>query len=184
MIKVFHAGYEEITSPDVFKGRKNADFGQGFYLTDNEEFASRWVREKKGSDIVVNIYELNLEDLKVKRFERNEEWFRYVFSNRRSMSDTLSEYDVIMGPIANDTIYDTLGIMTSGYLADEEAMKLLCIGPSYGQITLKSLKAAENLKFLSSKLLTKIEIDNNKKTVKTEEDQYLREFARVMEELS
>ena len=183
MIRLYHAGYLEIPEPDVHRGRKNADFGQGFYTTDNLTFASRWVREQKGSDIYVNTYELEEEGLKIKRFERDAEWFRYVFSNRRSMPDELSEYDVIIGPVANDTIYNTMGIMTSGYLADEEAMKLLCVGPCYYQITLKTLKAAEHLKFISSATLTREQIDDGKRNVAGEEELYLQEFARVMEEL-
>ena len=184
MIKVFHTGYEEIKEPDVYRGRKNADLGQGFYTTDNSEFANRWAREKNGSDTVVNTYELDLDGLKVKRFERNEEWFRYVFSNRRSMSDKFSEYDVVIGPIANDTIFNTMGIITSGYLSDDEAMKLLCIGPCYRQITLKTTKAVRNLRFVSSRILKKDELLSNKKTIELEEKQYLSEFAKVMEELS
>ena len=184
MIKVFHAGYEVIKEPDVFRGRKNADLGQGFYTTDNREFAYRWAREKSGSDTVINAYELELEGLKIKRFERNEEWFRYVFSNRRSLPDELADTDVVIGPIANDTIYNTLGIMTSGYLTDDEAMKLLCIGPCYEQITLKTGKAAEHLKFISSEILDSADLERNRKIIKTEETAYLTEFAKVMEELS
>ena len=124
MINLFHAGYEIISSPDVFRGRKNADFGQGFYTTDSRSFASRWAREKKGADIIINSYELDEIGLKIKRFERDPEWFRYVFSNRRSMPDELSEYDLIIGPIANDTIFETLGIIGSGFLTPAEALRL------------------------------------------------------------
>ncbi|WP_026520507.1 DUF3990 domain-containing protein [Butyrivibrio sp. FCS006] len=184
MIRVYHSGYEEIREPNVHRGRKNADLGQGFYTTDKREFACRWAREKTGSDIYVNTYELELDGLNIKKFERNEEWFRYVFSNRRSLPDYLSEYDVIMGPIANDTIFDTLGIMTSGYLSDDEAMKLLCVGPCYQQITLKTLKAAEHLRFVSSEILSGDDIEANKKIAEADGEQYLSEFARVMEELN
>ena len=111
MIKLYHSGYEEIREPDVHRGRKNADLGQGFYTTDNRDFAYRWSREKTESDIYVNTYELDTEGLIIKRFERDEEWFRYVFSNRRSLPDQLLEYDVIIGPIANDTIFDTFGLI-------------------------------------------------------------------------
>lgn len=45
---LYHTGYQEIKSPDVFYGRKNADFGQGFYMTPDEEFARRWAKERKG----------------------------------------------------------------------------------------------------------------------------------------
>ena len=180
MIKVFHAGYVEIMAPDIHRGRINADFGQGFYLSDNYEFASRWVREKKGADIIVNSYELDECGLNIKRFDRDPEWFRYVFSNRRSMPDALSDVDVIIGPIANDTIYDTMGIMTSGFLTDEEALKLLCVGPNYSQIVLKSQKAADNLHFLASNKLSKDVIEANKKIVAAEEDEYLQLFAETM----
>ena len=179
-MKVFHAGYDEIPSPDIHRGRKNADFGQGFYLSDNYEFASRWVREKAGTDIIINTYELNTEGLNIKHFDRDNEWFRYVFSNRRSMPDIFSDVDIIFGPIANDTIYDTMGIMTSGYLKDEEGVELLCVGPLYSQIVLKSQKAADNLKFLFSEKLSKEAIENNKKIVKLEEDSYLQLFAETM----
>ena len=37
MIQLFHTGYQIITSPDITIGRRNADFGQGFYLSDNVE---------------------------------------------------------------------------------------------------------------------------------------------------
>ncbi len=182
-MKVYHAGYDEIINPDIHRGRVNADFGQGFYMSDSREFACRWVREKKGADIIVNKYELDDTDLKIKSFERDAEWFRYVFSNRRSMPDELSSIDVIIGPIANDTIYNTLGIMTSGYLSDEEALKLLCIGPLYKQIVIKSQRAADRLKFLSSEIISGDEIRENKKITASEEEAYLKEFAEVMKKL-
>ena len=97
------------------------------------------------------------------------------------MPDELKNFDVIVGPVANDTIYDTRGIMTSGYLSDEEAMELLCIGPCYRQITLKNQKAADNLRFITSNVLTGEEIDSGKRRVAQGEEQYLLEFARVME---
>ncbi len=183
MIKVFHAGYEEIILPDIHRGRINADFGQGFYLTDNYEFASRWVREKSGANVIVNSYELIVEDLKIKRFERDSEWFRYVFSNRRSMPDEFSEADVIIGPIANDTIYNTLGILTSGFFSDSEAVQLLCVGPLYDQIVLKTQKAVDNLRFISSEIIPVDATRENKKTVAMEEEDYLQKFAEVMQGL-
>ena len=48
--------------------------------------------------------------VRVKTFERGTEWFDYIYRNRLGMSDALSEYDVITGPIANDTLFETFGI--------------------------------------------------------------------------
>ena len=42
MLYLFHTGYAEIRDPDIHYGRKNADFGQGFYLTPDREFTYRW----------------------------------------------------------------------------------------------------------------------------------------------
>ena len=63
---------------------------------------------------MVNIYEFDEEGLDIHTFERDTDWFDYIFHNRRA-TDKLDK-DVITGPIANDTIYDTWGIPTSGLL--------------------------------------------------------------------
>ena len=44
---LFHLGYQVIEKPDIHYGRKNADFGQGFYLTAQDEFAGKWAKERK-----------------------------------------------------------------------------------------------------------------------------------------
>ena len=49
IILLYHTGFREIREPDVHFGRKNADFGQGFYMTAEKEFASRWATEQKGA---------------------------------------------------------------------------------------------------------------------------------------
>ena len=113
---LYHTSDREIVYPDIHHGRKNADFGCGFYLTPDREFTYRWARD----NAVVNEYELDENGLDMHVFLRDREWFEYIYNNRR-LNDELKA-DVIIGPIANDTIFDTLGIITSGYLKPEEAM--------------------------------------------------------------
>ena len=48
-----------------------------------------------------------------------------------------------MGPIANDTIFDTLGIISSGYLKPDEALSILKIGLEYRQVAIKTEKAVK-----------------------------------------
>ncbi len=115
-IPLFHTGYDRIPQPDIRDGRKNADFGQGFYLSGDKEFSKRWARERKGSSTYLNYYELETDGLNIKTFSRDAEWFGYIYANRSGQPDELAGYDVIVGPIANDTIYDTWGITTSGLL--------------------------------------------------------------------
>jgi len=132
----------EIREPDVVRGRKNADFGQGFYLTPDLDFACRWA----GRDAIVNEYEFDESGLLIHRFARDEDWFRYIFENRRA-KDSLA-VDVVVGPIANDTIFETFGVISSGFLKPEDAMKLLMIGPEFTQIAIKTEK--ESVSFIGS----------------------------------
>ena len=74
-MRLFHTSAIEIRKPDVFYGRKNADFGQGFYLTPDREFAYRWAK----AGAVLNEYELDPDGLSVCTLERNAEW-RIIFS--------------------------------------------------------------------------------------------------------
>ena len=76
-MRLYHFAQAEIKKPDIRHGRMNADFGQGFYLTENRSFAEKWAA-------VVNIYELETTGLLIKRFSRDSAWFDYIFGNRHS----------------------------------------------------------------------------------------------------
>ena len=179
---LYHTGFDIIKEPDVHYGRKNADFGQGFYLTADEAFAHRWARARRDEQPVVNTYELDTTDLIVHRFERDADWFSYIFRNRNGKADDLTA-DVIVGPIANDTIYNTFGILTSGFLKQEEALKLLLIGPEYQQIALKTEKAAKQLRWLSGKVLSSAEVAGYRAITVAEEAEYQRLFGEELEKM-
>ncbi|MBQ9515337.1 MAG: DUF3990 domain-containing protein [Ruminococcus sp.] len=176
-MRLYHTGFLTITKPDVHYGRKNADFGQGFYLSDDEEFSKRWAKRRKGSDTILNTYELDTDGLRVKRFVRDVEWFDYLYHNRAGYADSLSEYDVIIGPIANDTIFDTWGVITSGLLPQELALELLQLGGEYHQIVLKTKKAVSQLRFIGSRVIPPDEVALYRETVIREEQEYQRLFA-------
>ena len=186
-MRLYHAGTVEIRQPDIHHGRKNADFGQGFYLTPDREFALRWA----GPEAVINEYELEETGLRIVRFERDAAWFDYIFQNRR-VRDTLTA-DVVIGPIANDTIFDTLGIFTSGLLETDVALQLMMIGPAYTQVAVKSVKAARQLTWLGAAGLRsredadgETEAENQGKAGldrEREEREYQRELAEKMQEL-
>ncbi len=179
---LYHTSYLEIRKPDIHFGRKNADFGQGFYLSAEREFAGRWVRDRKGERIVVNIYALDFRDLRVRRFIRDNEWFDYIFQNRRGV-DALPEVDVVIGPIANDTLYNTYGIFTSGLLDPDLALRLLQIGPAYEQIAIKTEKAAAQLVWQSAQILEAEETDVFRRKLEVEERAYQEALAGAMNAL-
>ncbi|MBR5637984.1 MAG: DUF3990 domain-containing protein [Pseudobutyrivibrio sp.] len=179
---LYHAGFDVIKEPDIYYGRKNADFGQGFYTTPDKEFAYRWAKENSGKQTIVNHYELDMDGLLVKEFYRCEEWFEYIYANRHREPDEM-EADVIVGPIANDIIYDTLGITTSGYLDKNESMQLLMIGPEYVQVVIKTEKANSKLKWLSSDELSRAQLAEYQKIMMKENEEFQELFAKKLEEM-
>ncbi|MBE5863256.1 MAG: DUF3990 domain-containing protein [Lachnospiraceae bacterium] len=170
---LYHTSEQEIRNPDIHYGRRNADFGWGFYLTPDRDFTYRWAKE----NAVVNEYELDEKGLNICTFTRDINWFQYIFNNRR-MKDGLTA-DIVIGPIANDTIFNTFGIMSSGFLKPENALKLLMIGPEYTQVAIKTEKAAKQLRFVRSEKIRHI----SKDAFQLEQEAYQESFAQEFEKL-
>ena len=124
-------------------------------------------------------YELDLTGLRIHTFTRTTDWFEYIFQNRRA-KDTL-DTDLVIGPIANDTIFDTHGIISSGYLSSMEALRLLMIGPEYTQVAVKTQKAADHLKWISADRVAGVK--EYKETLKKEQDDFQAQFAAALERL-
>lgn len=172
-LKLYHTGDQVIQAPDIHYGRKNADFGWGFYLTPDREFACRWA----GSEAILNEYELETDGLLIHRFSRDEDWFQYIFHNRRA-EDSL-EADVIIGPIANDILFDTLGVISSGVFPPQKALQLLKVGPAYTQVAIKSEKAAKQLHWITAAPIQRVD----DAAFHAEQEAYLASLAETLEKL-
>lgn len=90
------------------------------------------------------------------------------------------EADVIIGPIANDTIYETYGIITSGYLSRVEALPCCGSGRPMNKLVVKSEKALRRLKWVSSTVLTEAQVKANQEQLIKEQAAYQTRFADVM----
>lgn len=111
---LYHGSNVEIHEIDLTKSARGKDFGQGFYLSENEKQAEEMAVFKSlqtNSSPVVNAFELDectLSDktLKIKIFkEYSLEWAEFVFKNRSNRSDTpIHDYDIVYGPIADDKV--------------------------------------------------------------------------------
>ena len=173
---LYHTSDRKIRNPDIHYGRKNADFGWGFYLTPDRDFTYRWARE----NAVVNEYELDENALNMHTFTRDIHWFEYIFNNRR-LKDSLSA-DVVIGPIANDTIFDTLGIMSSGFLKPEAAVRLLMIGPEYTQVVIKTEKALKQLRFIRSEKIERMDGEALWIEQEAYQNAFAQEFEKIMDQ--
>lgn len=90
---------------------------------------------------------------------------------------------MIVGPIANDTIYDTFGIFTSGLIDPARALELLRIGPAYEQIAVKTEKAAGKLAWVSARELSIDEVAGYRAIVAQEEAAFQEALAKAIEAL-
>ena len=181
MMKLYHTSAAIIKKPDIYYGRRNADFGGGFYLSDSHEFAAKWAGENTPH---VNHYTLDLTGLSVREFTRDGAWFDYIANNRAGNRDSYADADVIIGPIASDTLYDTYGIVFSGLLSDMDALRLLKVGDAYTQINIKSEKAAAQLHWEGAETLTAAQIAAARETVKAEESAFRTLFEETLKSLS
>ena len=132
MITLYHGTYLSVPEPLAKIGRKNLDFGPGFYLTKIESQAKDWaiiIASRKGRETraVVNVYHFNIEsaeadNIRIKRFDTyNIEWLNYVVDCRKG-KDISSDYDIVEGGVANDNVIDTVEDYEKGIITAEQAL--------------------------------------------------------------
>lgn len=118
---LYHGSYTEVKKPDIGFSRRNLDFGRGFYVTPIYEQARKWslrFKKKRGRSVVSEYFfdDINFSrELDVKEFSGySEEWLDYVISCRSGSN--LEKYDVVIGGVANDKVFDTIELFFSGLI--------------------------------------------------------------------
>ena len=66
--------------------------------------------------------------------EANEEWLDFVFANCNGSYEGVN-YDIIFGPVANDTIYRTFIAYEEGILTKDETIARLKVKKLYNHMT-------------------------------------------------
>lgn len=138
---LYHGSNMAIDRIDLEKCRPYKDFGKGFYLTDirhqAERMAARTVKMFKGEPTLTS-FEFDFgnavkEGLKIKSFNSpDEEWARFVMSNRDiNVPQPCHDYDIVIGPVADDTIARLLRMFTENFISEEQLVKEL----TFSQVT-------------------------------------------------
>lgn len=159
---VYHGSENKIEKPKNKGSRKGTDFGSGFYCTENLYMAKSWCSLRNGQ--YINKYDLDLTKLKVKEYKLDLEWLLFVCYNRSNLDISIEnrEYDVIIGPTADDKLYRTVqNFLDNTYSVDETLNILNCMKIDR-QINLISQNALDNLVFLDVVELSLKEIFNTK----------------------
>lgn len=152
-LSLFHGTTALFDIIDLTKSKNRRDFGMGFYTTILEHQAKEWayrlsLREKSTKYYV---YQYTFEEdsaLRIKRFSSlSEDWLEFVKENR-AKGGLRHDYDVVIGPVADDNTMETVQLYISGILSAKEAVERLRYSQVNNQVTFHTEKALRFLEFV------------------------------------
>lgn len=145
---LYHGTNMDFNEVRLDKSRVGKDFGFGFYLTPDKQVAARQAARKfrqygEGAELVHRFYidENNLQDLKVLRFDAyTEEWADFILLNRQHKGRYyLHDYDVVIGPIADDTVGLQIRRYTEGIITKAQFLEEI----KFHQVTIQYIFGTE-----------------------------------------
>ena len=167
-ITIYHGSEKIVEQPTFGMGRKNNDFGLGFYCTANVELAKEWAVSSLRSGFY-NQYTLDTEYLKVLNLNSSDftilNWIAVLIEHRlfsiktpvagrakRYLIDNfginVNSYDVIIGYRADDSYFDYAESFLNNSISVEQLASAMKLGKLGEQIVVKSKYAFSNLKFV------------------------------------
>ena len=154
---LYHGSNMVVNEPKLVEQNRYLDFGYGFYTTTNKDQAENFAQKvvvRRGGKAIVNVYEIDEDaaaSLNIKRFNApDEEWLDFVSAHRNG--DYIGEsYDLIIGAVANDDVYRTLQVYSTGLLTKEQAIEALKIKKLFNQYVFATNEALAYLKFVEAK---------------------------------
>ena len=147
-MKLYHGSTQIVEKPEIRISRFNKDFYFGFYCTSIEQQAVRW-STRFGSGYI-NVYEyVENANLKILRFEKmTDEWLDFIVACR---SGKAHDYDIVEGPMADDTIFNYVQSFIDGQITREAFWGLAKFKYPTHQICFNTEKALATLTYNSAK---------------------------------
>lgn len=167
IIKIYH-GSEKIVEQPVFgEGKKNNDFGLGFYCTESEHLAKEWAVSSQ-RDGFANCYTLDTEYLNILNLNSPEytilNWIAVLIQHRlfsikspvarraknyliENFSINVNAFDVITGYRADDSYFDYAEAFLNNGITVEQLAQAMHLGKLGEQIVIKSEFAFSKLKY-------------------------------------
>jgi len=148
MRTLYHGSREIVELPEIRVQKFHKDFYWGFYCTEFENQAVRWAT-RFGKSGIVNVYSFDEPvDLSVKYFpEMSDEWLDFIAACRTGKPHN---YDVVEGPMADDTIFNYVQSFIDGEISREAFWALAKFKHPTHQISFHTAKALAVLKFEGS----------------------------------
>lgn len=154
---LYHGSHLEIDKPDLEHSRDNVDFGRGFYTTPIYEQAVKWCGKfkRRGENGIVSKYAFDMESLqqwKVLEFASySEEWLDFILSCRSGKD--ITDYDIVIGGVANDKVFNTVELYFEGLIDKKEALNRLCYEKPNLQICFRTEEVLKALQFEGSEVV-------------------------------
>ena len=157
----YHGSDTIVDAPRILETKRPLDFGGGFYVTTSEAQAKSWAKKvafrNNNNHKCVNRYEFDLEkakkELTVIHFETaDEKWLDFICDNRSGKYT--GDYDIVIGPVADDRVYRVVVEYENGDLDREIALKNLKTESLCDQILFHTEKALKCLKYIDTEVTT------------------------------
>ena len=166
-ITIYHGSEKIVEQPIFGEGKKNNDFGLGFYCTLSEELAKEWAVSSL-RDGFANRYTLDSEYLNILNLNSPEytilNWIAVLVEHRlfsiktpvarrakryliENFSINVNAYDLIIGYRADDSYFDYAESFLNKGICVEQLARAKQLGKLGEQIVLKSKFAFSNLKY-------------------------------------
>ena len=167
LLTIYHGSSQIVETPTFGLGRKNNDFGLGFYCTESLELAKEWAVSSL-RDGFANRYILDTEYLNILNLNSPEytilNWIAVLVDNRlfsiktpiarrakqyliEHFSINVNAYDIITGYRADDSYFDFAEAFLNNTIAVEQLSRAMRLGKLGEQIVLKSQFAFSKIKY-------------------------------------
>lgn len=167
IITIYHGSEKVIEVPTFGEGKKNNDFGLGFYCTESENLAKEWAVSSL-RDGFSNRYTLNTEFLNILNLNSPEysilNWIAVLVEHRLFSLKTpiarrakqyliehfgvnVNAFDVITGYRADDSYFDYAESFLNNAISVEQLARAMKLGKLGEQLVIKSKFAFSRLQF-------------------------------------
>ena len=167
VVTLYHGSEKIIEKPTFGEGKKNNDFGLGFYCTESEELAKEWAVSSLRNGFS-NKYTLDTEYMKILNLNSPEytilNWIAVLVEHRlfsiktpvarrakqyliENFSINVNAYDIITGYRADDSYFDYAESFLNNGISVQQLARAMRLGKLGEQIVIKSQFAFSRLNF-------------------------------------
>ena len=156
----YHGSDTIVDLPKILDAKRPLDFGEGFYVTTSGNQAKSWALKvayrNNSKHKCVNRYEFDFEKAKsnlvIMCFKvADEKWLDFICDNRSG--NYTGNYDIVIGPVADDRVYRVVVEYENGDMDRETALKNLKTESLCDQILFHTEKSLEYLKYIDTEVI-------------------------------